>query len=222
MKNRVLVVAPHPDDEILGCGGAILRHIKEGDDVAWLICTKPPEDMHWTKEFLQQRKKNIIDVAQKINFNEVFQLNFPATKLDTIPKGEIISEFSKIFEEYKPNQIYAPHRGDAHSDHKIVFDSVNACGKWFRYPYVKKILSYETPSETEFNYKDENLFSPNTYIDISIYLEEKLEIMSIYKSEISDFPFPRSIESIKALAKWRGSNVGYDAAEAFKLLFHRS
>ena len=222
MKNRIIVVAPHPDDEILGCGGAILRHIHEGDDVAWLIVTKPPEDIHWSKEFLLQRKKNIIDVAEMVNFSEVFELNFPATKLDIIPKGEIISEISKIFEEFKPNQIYSPHRGDAHSDHKIVFDAVNACSKWFRYPYVKKILSYETPSETEFNYKDDNLFFPNTYVDISKYLEKKLEIMSIYESEISDFPFPRSIETVKALARWRGSNAGYDAAEAFKLILDRS
>ena len=222
MKKRILVVAPHPDDEILGCGGTLLRHIDEGDGVAWMICTKPPEDMQWTKEFLDQRKNDILAVSKSMNFIKTYELNFPATKLDQIPMGDIISKMSNFFYEYKPNYVYTPHRGDVHSDHKVLFDCVNSCSKWFRYPSIEKILAYETPSETEFNYKSNHIFHPNTFINISSYLEKKLEVMSIYKTELGDFPFPRSLETLNALAKWRGSNAGYEAAEAFQLLFKRS
>ena len=222
MKKRILVVAPHPDDEILGCGGTLLRHIDEGDEVAWMICTKPPEDQQWTKDFLDQRKKDILVVSKTMNFMNTYELNFPATKLDQLPASDIISNMSSIFEEFQPNIIYTPHRGDVHSDHKVIFDCVNACSKWFRYPSIEKLLAYETSSETEFNYKSNQLFHPNTFIDISPYLDKKLEIMSIYKTEIGNFPFPRSLETLEALAKWRGSNSGFMAAEAFQLLMERS
>lgn len=222
MKKRILVVAPHPDDEILGCGGTLLRHVQEGDEVAWMICTKPPEDMQWTKDFLEQRTKDIALVSQLMNFSNVYELNLPATRLDQFSASEIISKMSDIFKEFQPNIIYSPHRGDVHSDHKVIFDCVNACSKWFRYPSIEKLLAYETPSETEFNYKSNQLFHPNTFIDISLYLDKKLEVMSVYKTEIGDYPFPRSLETLSALAKWRGSNSGFMAAEAFQLLIERS
>jgi N-acetylglucosamine malate deacetylase 1 len=222
MKKRILVVAPHPDDEILGCGGTLLRHIDEGHEVAWMICTKAPENHQWTKDFLDQRKKDILLVSKAMNFMSTYELNFPATKLDQLSASEIISKMSGIFEEFQPNIIYTAHRGDVHSDHKIIFDCVNACSKWFRYPSIEKLLAYETPSESEFNYKSNQLFHPNTFIDISSYLDKKLEIMSIYKTEIRNFPFPRSLETLEALAKWRGSNSGFIAAEAFQLLMERS
>ena len=114
-----------------------------------------------------------------------------------------------------------PHRGDVHSDHRIVFDAVTACTKWFRYPSVQRVLAYETVSETEFGLSKEQAFSPNYFVDISRFLTEKLRLMQIYESEISKPPFPRSVEVVKALAIWRGATSGYDAAEAFELLKER-
>ena len=222
MSKKVIVIAPHPDDEILGCGGSLLRYIEEGYQVAWLICTEPPKDMHWSDDFFEQRQKDIEAVANLMNFSKVYELNLPATRLDQLPMGDIISKISNAFNDFQPNVVFTPHRGDVHSDHKVLFDCVNACSKWFRYPSIEKILAYETPSETEFNYKGSQLFQPNTFMDISSYIDKKLEVMSIYKTEIGDFPFPRSLETIEALAKWRGSNSGFKSAEAFQLLFHRS
>ena len=104
----------------------------------------------------------------------------------------------------------------------MVFDAAVACTKWFRYPSIKHVLSYETVSETEFSLSNEVCFKPNIFIDISDYLDVKIDILKIYHSEIGEHPFPRSIDTLKALATWRGANGGYNAAEAFELLFSRS
>jgi LmbE family N-acetylglucosaminyl deacetylase len=136
--------------------------------------------------------------------------------------SELVGSFSKIFKEFEPEELFLPHRGDSHSDHRVVFDATAACTKWFRYPSIKSVLAYETASETEFGLSKEMLFKPNYFIDISDYLNTKLEILKIYESEIGEHPFPRSIDSLEALAKWRGSNSGYKAAEAFELLYNRN
>lgn len=222
MSKNVLVVAPHPDDELLGCGGTVLKYIDKGFNVAWLICTEPQEGGNWSDDFISKRKNDINKVAELIKFKEVFELKLPAALLDDIPMGDIISKFSEIYEVFKPNIILTPHRGDAHSDHRVLFDVVSACSKWFRYPYVNEIYAYETPSETEFNLKSNNLFNPNVFIDISNYLDKKIEAIQIYDTEIDKFPFPRSIKTIEALAKWRGSNSGFEAAEAFELILKRT
>ena len=109
-----------------------------------------------------------------------------------------------------------------HTDHRIVFDAVIACTKWFRYPSVKRVLAYETLSETDFSLNTNGRFYPNYFINISGYLEKKIELMSIYISEIAKFPFPRSYEAIRALATLRGAASGYIAAEAFQLLKERN
>ena len=109
-----------------------------------------------------------------MNFSKVYELNLPATRLDQLPMGDIISKISNAFNDFQPNIVFTPHRGDVHSDHKVLFDCVNACSKWFRYPSIEKILAYETPSETEFNYKGSQLFQPNTFMDISSYIDKKL------------------------------------------------
>ena len=114
-----------------------------------------------------------------------------------------------------------PHPCYVHTDHRLVFDATSACAKWFRYPSVKRILAYETISETEFGLDPNNFFCPNYYVDIGEFLERKLEIMSVYQSELGDFPFPRSSEAIRALAVLRGSTSGFVAAEAFQLLRER-
>ncbi len=222
MNKKILVIAPHPDDEMLGCGGTLLKHIHDGDIVSWLICTKTTEDLGWSEDFRKQRERDISKVTNLMGFSNTYELNFPAAKLDQLSASEIISKMSEVFEEFQPNIVYTTHRGDVHSDHKITFDCVNACSKWFRCKSVEKLYAYETPSETEFNYKLDQRFHPNTYVDISRYLKKKIDIIKVYETEIDSFPFPRSIETVEALAKWRGSNAGFSAAEAFQLLIDRT
>jgi LmbE family N-acetylglucosaminyl deacetylase len=216
---KVMVIAPHPDDETLGCGGTLLKHLDNGDELSWLIVTSVPENSFWSAEKIQRRKEEIELVKAKYGFKNTYQLNLPSSNLDTLPMGEIVSAFSKTLVEEQPETLYVPHYGDVHSDHRVVFDSVMSASKNFRVPSVKFIYTYETLSETEFNlYPGQRQFLPNTYVDISKYFADKINIMEIYKSEIMDAPYPRSLSSITSLARYRGSRIGCEYAESFCLL----
>jgi len=216
---NVLVIAPHPDDETLGVGGTILKHKFQNDRVAWLIMTAMHEKQGFQKSQIEKRNEEIELVNKAYQFDEIFQLNLPTTQLDTLPMGDIVSAISNIFDKFKPTTIYIPYHDDVHSDHKIVYQASVSCSKWFRHPYLRKILCYEVLSETDCNLNCNNSgFTPNTFVDISAYVDQKIQIMNTYSSEIFDFPFPRSEETIKALASIRGSCCGADAAEAFVLL----
>lgn len=216
---RILVIAPHPDDETLGCGGTLMRHIENEDLVSWLIVTGISVEHGFSSERVSSRANEIDTVSSLYGFNKTYQLNWPTMKLDTIPMHELVSSIAQVISEVCPEVIYIPHRGDIHTDHKYVFDAAVACTKWFRYPSVKKVLVYETLSETEFGISSGDTgFRPNVYVNVEPFSEKKCEIMKVYASELGVFPFPRSLESIDALSRYRGSSSGFRAAEAFMLL----
>ena len=221
MIQRTLVVAPHPDDEVLGCGGTLLRRKAEGGKIGWLIVTGISEAAGWPAERVRLRDEEIGKVGTAFGFDEVFNLRLPTTHLDEIPTSDLVSAISSVFKAFEPDEVLVPHRGDIHSDHRATFDAVAACSKWFRYPSVRRVMAYETVSETEFGMESGSGFRANVYVEIGAYLEKKLEIMQIYRSEIAEFPFPRSVRTVRALAEWRGSNAGWPAAEAFELLRER-
>lgn len=214
--NKVLVISPHPDDETLGCGGTLIRHKREGDEIHWLIMTNVnPDD----KDVYSVKEREIAEVSKAYNFDTTSRTKFLTSELDTIPTKELIKAISEVLEEIQPNYLYLPFKNDIHSDHSVVFDAAASCTKSFRYPYVKRVVIYETISETEFSIRpDSEQFKPNLWIDISNDIEEKIKIMSLYKSEIGKEPFPRSEENIRSLAKFRGSTAGVLSAEAFMLL----
>lgn len=218
---KTLVIAPHPDDEILGCGGALLRRKSEGAELAWLIVTGISEKTGWSEERVRQRDEEIERVAELVGFDHVYNLRLPTTLLDKMPMSELIEQFSTVFKNFRPEELFLPHRADVHTDHRVVFDAAAACAKWFRYPSVQRVLAYETLSETEFSLDAETTFRPNVYIDISNFLERKLEVLAVYKSELGSFPFPRSAEAVRAQATLRGATSGFNAAEAFQLLRER-
>lgn len=216
---KLLVVAPHPDDETLGCGGTILRYKEQGNSIHWLIFTGNNKELGFSNDRIQSRSQEIKKVSAMYSFDSVNQLEFATATLDFLPMQELVQKTGNIIEKIKPEEIYLPFPGDAHTDHKIVFQTVSACSKWFRYNFIRRILAYETLSETDFNLNPLiNSFRPNVFIDISNYLQKKIEIMKIYQSEISDFPFPRSEKAIRSLAELRGASAGCKAAEAFILL----
>tara|TARA_B100001057_G_scaffold184276_1_gene184987 strand:+ start:540 stop:1211 length:672 start_codon:yes stop_codon:yes gene_type:complete len=216
---KILIVAAHPDDETLGVGGTILKHKENGDHVSWLIVTNIIKEYGYNKLQIKSRKKEIDLVAKKYNFDNVFKLEIPTSTLSTSSLFKLIPSISKIFNDLKPEVIYTMNRSDAHSDHRVIFDAIMSCTKSFRYPHVKSVLMYECLSETEFAPSlNEKVFQPNYFVDISKYLEKKLEIMRIYKSELGEHPFPRSLKNIKALATFRGASVGVKYSEAFQLI----
>lgn len=220
MNNKiVLVIAPHPDDETLGCGGTLLLFKEKGFQINWLIITEVFEEFGFSKERVQTRNNDILNVTKKYGFDNVIRVGIPTSRVDEVSKGKLVEEISNAFKEVKPNIIFVPFYNDVHTDHKVIAEATISCTKWFRYPFVEKVLYYETLSETDFNIDSSaSKFKPNVYIDIGQYLDEKLEIMNLYESEMDEFPFPRSNKAIKSLAYLRGSQCGAEAAEAFELL----
>ncbi|SNZ20127.1 PIG-L deacetylase family protein [Cohaesibacter gelatinilyticus] len=219
---KTIIVAPHPDDEVLGAGGTLLRRKRDqGAQIAWLIITGISETAGWPAERVAERNAEIEQVAQFFDFDAVYRLDLPPAQLETLPMSEIVGGVSKAFQEFQPEEVLVPHPADVHTDHRIVFDAVASCSKWFRYPSVKQVMAYETLSETDFGLIGLEPFRPNVFVDISQYLDEKMKAMEIYTSEVGDFPFPRSYEAMRALAMMRGAASGYLAAEAFQLLRSR-
>lgn len=215
--NTVLVVAPHPDDETLGCGGTLLRHAAEGDRVHWLIATDMTDA--FAAERRAARDAEIGAVAREYGFAGVHRAGFPTMLLDARPRSELIGAFGRVFHEVQPGIVYLPYRNDAHSDHAAVFDAAAACCKSFRHPSVKRVLAYETLSETEFGLRpDDPGFRPNVFVDIAAQLERKLGVLRLFAGELGEFPFPRSETCVRAQAALRGSQAGTAAAEAFMLL----
>lgn len=198
-----------------------MRLHQQGADLAWLIVTGVSEETGWAPERVQRRDSEVRHVAKAVGFSQIFDLRLPPTQLDTMPLEGLVKQFSAVFESFRPEQVFLPSRADAHTDHRVVFDAVAACTKWFRHPSVRRVLAYETISETGFGLGAESCFCPNYFVDISAFLERKLEIMAIYETELGDFPFPRSLEAIRALAAVRGAAAGFKAAEAFQLLRER-
>jgi LmbE family N-acetylglucosaminyl deacetylase len=218
---KTLVLAPHPDDEILGAGGTMLRRKEEGASTAWLIGTRISTEAGWSSTKVAQREQEISRVADLMGFDEVHRMDFETTQLDRVPMADLVSAISSVFKQFEPTEVLLPHRGDVHSDHDALFTAAASCTKWFRYPSVKRVMAYETISETDFGLRRETAFSPNVFVDISRHLDAKLAAMNVYASEVGAFPFPRSMEAIRALATVRGASSGFMAAEAFELLVER-
>jgi LmbE family N-acetylglucosaminyl deacetylase len=218
---KTLVVAPHPDDELLGCGGTLLRRVAEGGTVAWLLMTAITEENGWSAERIEERASEIDQVRQglQISPGHLYALNFPTANLDRFPMTTLVASISQVFANYKPDEVFLPHPSDAHSDHRVTFEAAAACTKWFRYSSVKRVITYETLSETEFGINPvKNMFQPNLFVNVSEYLEAKLSLLGVYQSELGKHPFPRSLEAVRALSFLRGSQMGVPAAEAFQVL----
>jgi LmbE family N-acetylglucosaminyl deacetylase len=216
---KILVVAPHADDETLGCGGTILKHIENGDEVYWLLVTGMCKETGFTELQIKTRKLEISKVIESYKITETFQLKLPPARLDTLALGDVISAIADVVKCVQPEVVYTVYRNDAHSDHEVVFDAVMSATKSFRYPFIKRVLAYETISETDFSMKPEDPgFKPNVFVNIEKHLEEKLNILNIFESEIGIFPFPRSPKAIRSLACLRGVQANCEAAESFMLL----
>ena len=213
---KVLFIAVHPDDETLGCGGTILKHKQKGDSLFWLIISELQSN---NANYHKERRDIINSVSKTYKFNQVFDSGFSAKELHNVDFNEIISKISEVINDVKPDIIYTPNRSDVHTDHQIVAKAVASCTKTFRNPFIKRILMYECLSESETNFPlPENAFIPNVYSDITPFIDQKIDIMKLYKTEIHCPPLPRSPENIRALARFRGSLAGIDYAEAFMLL----
>ncbi len=223
MAMTVLVVAAHPDDEVLGCGGTIAKHVLLGDEVYCLILgegvTSRYTQRDEAKEALKQLKSQAEQAAEILGIKEVFFKDSPDNRFDTVPLLTIVKAVEEVKEEIKPDIIYTHHQGDLNIDHQITFKAVLTACRPLKGETVREIYSFEIPSSTEWNSPDaQSYFMPNVFVDISETFDKKIEALKAYQGEIREYPHPRSPEALRAIAMRWGSLVGCEAAEAFELI----
>lgn len=218
VKMKVLVVAPHADDEVLGVGGTIAKYVDEGHEVYICIITTGDSSM-FSQEILDKLRLEALEAHKFLGIKETFFLELPAVMLSEVPKHEVNSRINTVIDNIKPDIVFIPHFGDMHLDHAIVSQATMVGVRPIKKDKVLEIYSYETLSETEWNIPHvTNAFIPNTFVDISPYLDRKIIAMECFATQIVEFPHPRSLEAIKSLAKLRGSTIGTKASEAFCLV----
>ena len=215
---RVLVIAPHPDDEIIGVGGTIAKRVKNGDEVSVCIVTKGKEPL-FREDFIEQGRRECRKADSMLGVKETIFLDFPAVMLETVPRHILNNAISETIQKIKPDEVYIPHRGDMQLDHQIVVDAAMVAVRPKYEHVVKRVYAYETLSETGWNIPNTvNEFIPTVYENIEDTLSLKLNSMSVFQSQLAAFPAARSVEAIEALAKFRGATVNVGAAEAFSLI----
>ena len=221
-KNKILIVAAHADDEVLGCGGTIARYSEKGSEVHILIISDGESSRDMKKKDLVKKirdRKKICKISSEILGAKIPKFcDFPDNQLDKIPRIKIIKKIEKYVKKIKPEIVFTHHWGDLNIDHaKVNSAVVTACRPQKGNP-VKTLLFFEIPSSTEWQISSKkNSFSPNWYVDISSQIEKKIKALKLYKDELKNWPHPRSIKGVLSLAQWRGATVGFKSAEAFVL-----
>jgi LmbE family N-acetylglucosaminyl deacetylase len=215
---RVLVIAAHPDDEVIGAGGAIARHVAHDDEVYWCIVTQgysPP----WSEEILATARQQVYDVQKVLGIREVLFCGFPTVKLNTVPNIDLCSALQRVVDQVQPQVVYTTPRDDINQDHRIVYDATLVAARPIPGCSVRRLLCYEASPTARFGLPAGSCgFVPNVFVDISQYLSTKLEALSCYRTELREYPHPRSLEGLRLLAEERGLSVGARAAECFQLI----
>ncbi len=215
---KMLVIAPHPDDEIIGVGGTIAKRAKAGHEVYVCVVTKGQPPM-FNPAYIEQGRNECRAADALLGVKETVFLDFPAVMLETVPRYEFNGKLMGLIERIQPDEVYIPHRGDMQLDHQMVVDAAMVALRPKYLHKVSRVYAYETLSETGWNIPNvQNEFIPNVYEDISDFMEIKLQAMGLFQSQLSDFPAARSIGAMEALARYRGATVEIPAAEAFSLV----
>jgi len=214
----ICIIAPHPDDEVLGLGGTIRRMSLSGIKVHLLVISGHLPPLYSIEIF----KKTQIECnmsAKILGISSIKFLEIPATNISQKPVAELNAKINDFLDKAKPTTVFIPFP-DRHIDHKLIFEASMVCTRPVGQHYPKLVLSYETLSETDWNAPYiEPFFIPEMYIDITDTFESKLEAMRSYKSQLQNAP-SRSLEAIEALARYRGSQNGFKYAEGFKVIRH--
>lgn len=215
---KILVFAPHPDDEILGVGGTIAKRATNGDEVYICVVTRGAAPLY-SDEGVQYIQSQCREADRQLGAKETVFLDFPAVMLETVPRYELNGKILEFVQKIKPDEVYIPHRGDMQIDHKMVVDAVMVAMRPKYQHKIKRIYAYETLSETGWDIPNTvNDFIPNVFENISDTLSRKLDALAMITSEIGHFPAARSLDAVCYLAKYRGSLINCEAAEAFQLI----
>ena len=220
----ILVIAAHPDDEVLGCGGSIAKHVHDGDEVHVLILAEGVTSRDDTRDREGREKditklKDMANEAHKIlGTSSTKLLDFPDNRMDSVDLLDVIKVIENEINEINPEIIYTHHSNDLNVDHRITHQAVLTACRPYPDQSVKKIYCFEVPSSTEWQTPiSVPPFIPNTFVDISSTIDNKLEALKAYESEMKPWPHSRSIKAVEYLARWRGASAGFEAAEAFSL-----
>ena len=209
-KQNVVIIAAHPDDEILGCGGTAALHVMRGDNVSFIIVCEG-ESLRYGPDGVDQQS-HIRCAASKLGVSDVRLLGFPDQKLDTYTLTDIIHPLEQEIQGINPAVVYTQYGGDVNRDHQLLFQAVLVAARPTE-SGIRHVFAYDTASSTEWAFP--RSFVPDTWVDISRTLEAKLEAMSCYQSELRDYPHPRSLQALRHRAHNWGNLSCLDAAEVF-------
>lgn len=215
---KVLVVAAHPDDEILGVGGTVRKHALAGDEVRLLIACEGVsmryEDTHHERVMRQAREAGEILGVAEVLFGE-----FPDQRLDTLPRVDVFAKIEALVQALRPDVVYTHFGGDVNHDHQILFQAVQVATRPYSAPFVREVLAFETPSATEWGTPAvQGSFVPQIFVDVSTTLDDKIQAFCRYEREVRPAPHPRSPEALRARAYTWGSVIGVNAAEPFMVV----
>lgn len=216
----ILVVAAHPDDEVLGCGGYIANHVRLGDEVFVTFLSDGVTSRlgNLGLQEIESRRSAARLASKVLGVSDVKFGDFPDNKLDASPLLEVIKSIEAVVEQIRPQTVLTHFGGDLNIDHRIVNQAVLTACRPAPKQGVKEILFFEVPSSTEWQVPTEGeAFAPNWFEDISQTLELKIKALLMYEHELREWPHPRSVKAVEHLAHWRGASCGVDAAEAFVL-----
>jgi LmbE family N-acetylglucosaminyl deacetylase len=220
---NILVIAAHPDDEILGLGGTLLKHTANGDKVYIHILTDGHSSRKRENDNIEKSVKKRLSCAEKaadtLGAAALHFSDFLDQKLDAVPIIKIIHEIESFAAKINPDYVYTHHTGDVNYDHKVTFQAVINAFRPASNIFPVKLFSFETISASEWGLPaSESLFNPNYYVDISAFLKKKLELIKCYEDELKEYPHPRSLKGIELIAQRWGTVIHSEAAEAFILL----
>lgn len=216
MKN--LIIAAHPDDEVLGCGGMIVNRVKKGEEVIVAILTDGTAT-RYKKGMAKTLSVNTMRSAKILGVSKVIFRNLPNQLLETISITKVIQEIEKIIKEVKPEVVYTHDRGDLNRDHAVIYEATLVATRPLPGQTVKKLFTYFVPSSSEYNDIDEkSVFIPNVFVDIEESIDKKIRAFSSYKSEARPYPHPRSPEALRVYSRRWGLQAGIEYAEVFRLI----
>ncbi len=214
-------MAAHSDDEALGCGGTVAKHVRSGDEVYVVFMADGVSSRAASTQVEHlKRTESATNAMHILGIKEIFSLGFPDNKMDSVPLLDIVQKLEAILAEIQPSMIYTHHHGDLNVDHRVTHQAVMTACRPVPGCYVKDILCFEVLSATEWNTPGQSPFTPNYFVDISTTLDIKVDALDAYSSEMRNSPHSRSINNVINQAYYRGSCVGVEAAEAYMLARH--
>jgi len=222
--NRALVIAAHPDDEVLGCGGTMARMVDEGWQVHVLILAEGATSRADQRDRLQhahelsELERCAHEAGRILGVHDVELDTFPDNRMDSVDLLDVIKRVESAVARIQPQRVLTHHVGDVNVDHGVIHHAVAAACRPLPGSCVKEVLYFEVASSTEWRHaRSLPPFAPNLFVDISTTLDRKLQALEVYASEMRPFPHARSVRALEHLARWRGATIGCDAAEAFEI-----